>query len=177
MARTLGDYGTQVLELIINFIGTHGVIACLPSLPRVIEVAKEQGYTLKDFYIAIDEIDFGYQLLSIETVQSTKIKSILQQSVDTNGLVLAGQTEYTATLESFASELERDRQHEIQGFYNTATPVDSVVRLHRCLKAGGAGSNDAGGGNRFDKRDSGIRAECLRFLPNKARDDGVGGNV
>ena len=120
-----------------QFIGTHGVIACLPSLPRVIEVAKEQGYTLKDFYIAIDEIDFGYQLLSIETVQSTKIKSILQQSVDTNGLVLAGQTEYTATLESFASELERDRQHEIQGFYNTATPVDSVVRLHRCLKQEG----------------------------------------
>ena len=120
-----------------QFIGTHGVIACLPSLPRVINAAKEQGYTLKDFYIAIDEIDFGYQLLSIKTAQPTEIKSILQQSVDINGLVLAGQTEYTAALESFASELERDRQHEVQGFYNTATPADSAVLLHRCLKEKG----------------------------------------
>ena len=120
-----------------QFIGTHGVIACLPSLPRVINAAKGQGYTLKDFYIAIDEIDFGYQLLSIETAQSTEIKAILQQSVDINGLVLAGQTEYTAALESFASELGRDRQHEVQGFYNTATPVDSTVLLHRCLKQEG----------------------------------------
>ena len=120
-----------------EFIGTHGVIACLPSLPRVIEAAEEQGYTLKDFYIAIDEIDFGYQLLSIDKVQAPDIKSILQQSVDINGLVLAGQTEYTAALESFASELGRDRQHEIQGFYNTAAPVDSTVLLHRCLKQKG----------------------------------------
>ena len=120
-----------------QFIGTHGVIACLPSLPRVINAAKEQGYTLEDFYIAIDEIDFSYQLISLEMAQSTDIKAILQQSVDINGLVLAGQTEYTAALESFASELERDRQHEIQGFYNTATPVDSTVLFHRCLKQKG----------------------------------------
>ena len=120
-----------------QFIGTHGVIACLPSLPRVINAAKAQGYTLKDFYIAIDEIDFGYQLLSIDMAKAAETKSILQQSVDINGLVLAGQTEYTAALESFASELERDRQHEVQGFYNTATPVDSTVLLHRCLKQEG----------------------------------------
>ena len=87
--------------------------------------------------IAIDEIDFSYQLISLEMAQSTDIKAILQQSVDINGLVLAGQTEYTAALESFASELERDRQHEIQGFYNTATPVDSTVLFHRCLKQNG----------------------------------------
>ena len=120
-----------------QFIGTQGVIACLPSLPRVIEAAKKEGFILKDFYIAIDEIDFGYQLFSLAKPESIKVKDILQQSVDINGLVVASQTEYTAALESFAAELERDQQHEVQGFYNTATPVDSMVVLHRCLKQEG----------------------------------------
>jgi len=107
-----------------RYIGTYGAIACMPSLPLVEKWAVENG--LRRLYMAIDEIDFCYNLLSLCTQQALKVKQILRDIIKTTGLVISGQTESTLSLEAFAEEMECD---EIVGFYNTAAPNDAPVRM------------------------------------------------
>jgi len=107
-----------------KFIGTHGAIVCLPSLPQAVADAKDIG--IEELYIAIDELDFGYELLALTTKQSTEIKKILRDTLNSTGLVVAGQTESTLALEAFAQEI---KAKEVQGFYNTAESAEGHVVL------------------------------------------------
>ena len=109
-----------------RFIGEYGAIVCLPSLPHALQSATLAG--VKRLYIAIDEVDFAYNLLSISVEQATAVKKCLRDALHTTGLVVSGQTESTLALEAFAAELECEN---MQGFYNTAKEADSAVVLHK----------------------------------------------
>ena len=106
-----------------KFIGHAGAICCLPSLPAVL--AEADGAKV---YIAIDEIDFAYNLLSLTITQATRVKQILRRALQETGLVVAGQTESTLALEAFAEEIEAE---QVQGFYKNATPSDNVVTAYK----------------------------------------------
>ena len=108
-----------------KFIGKYGAIVCLPSLPRAIQEATEYG--VDRLYLAIDEVDFGYNLLSLNLEQSESIKACLRDAIQSTGLVVAGQTESTLALEALADELECE---QIQAFYNKAPPADGHVTMH-----------------------------------------------
>ena len=109
-----------------KFIGGFGAIVCLPSLPRAVESATDAG--VERLYIAIDEVDFCYNLLSVSIEQATAVKKCLRDALTTTGLVVSGQTESTLSLEALASELECEN---VQGFYNTAKPSEGCVILHK----------------------------------------------
>ena len=106
-----------------KFIGHAGAICCVPSLPAVL--AEAEGAKV---YIAIDEIDFAYNLLSLTITQATRVKQILRRALQETGLVVAGQTESTLALEAFAEEIEAK---QVQGFYKNAPPSDSVVTAYK----------------------------------------------
>ena len=109
-----------------RFIGEYGAIVCLPSLPRAVQDATNAG--AKRLYIAIDEVDFAYNLLSLSVEQATAVKKCLRDALHTTGLVVSGQTESTLALEALASELKSE---QVQGFYNTAQPSDGNIVMHR----------------------------------------------
>ena len=111
-----------------RFIGELGAICCLPSLYRVVEKAREQGLDMNSLYIAVDELDFCYELLSLTVDQAVPIKQTLREAVKTNGLVTAGQTVYTAVIEAFAHEMECA---DVKGFYNTAPQAKGTVELRK----------------------------------------------
>ena len=111
-----------------QFIGTYGAIVCLPSLNRAVSQAYERGLDASDLYVAIDEVDFGYSLLSLAVHQATAVKKCLLDIFTATGLVVSGQTESTLALEAFASELGCEN---LQGFYNTASPADGTVEMRK----------------------------------------------
>ena len=111
-----------------QYIGSYGAIVCLPSLGRAVSSAYAEGLKASNLYVAIDEIDFGYSLLSLAVHQATAVKKALLDIFLATGLVVSGQTEFTLALEAFASELGCE---EIQGFYNTAPPADGIVELRK----------------------------------------------
>ena len=108
-----------------KFVGTYGAIVCLPSLPQVAREASEE-HGIENLYIAIDELDFGYELLSLDITQATAVKKILRDALQSIGVVVAGQTESTLSLEAFAEEIGAEA---VQGFYNTAEPAEGHVIL------------------------------------------------
>ena len=114
------------LDIADRFIGEYGAIVCLPSLPRAVQRAIDDG--VDRLYIAIDEVDFAYNLLSVSIEQATAVKKCLRDALNTTGLVVIGQTESTLALEALASELECEN---VQGFYNTAKPSEGCVILHK----------------------------------------------
>lgn len=107
-----------------KFIGTFGAIVCLLSLPQAVDAAEEWG--VEQLYIAVDELDFGYELLSLDVQRAPAVKKILRDALKTTGLAVAGQTESTLALEAFAQELGCE---QVQGFYNTAEPAEGNVTL------------------------------------------------
>ena len=109
-----------------RFIGDIGAIVCLPSLPRAVQFAKDDG--VERLYIAIDEVDFGYNLLSLAVNQATAVKACLREATAETGLVVSGQTESTLALEAFAEEIESDT---VQGFYNTAPSAEGAIVMHK----------------------------------------------
>ena len=60
-----------------QFIGEYGAIVCLPSLGRAVTEAYEHGLDASDLYVAIDEVDFGYSLLSLAVHQAAAVKKCL----------------------------------------------------------------------------------------------------
>ena len=88
----------------------------------------EQGLDAASLYVAIDEIDFGYSLLSLAVHQAAAVKKCLLDIFMETGLVVSGQTESTLALEAFASELGCEN---LQGFYNTAPPADGIVEMRK----------------------------------------------
>ena len=111
-----------------QFIGAYGAIVCLPSLGRAVSEAYASGLDASDLYVAIDEVDFGYSLLSLAVHQAAAVKKCLLEIFLASGLVVSGQTESTLALEAFASELGCAH---VQGFYNTAPPADGMVELRK----------------------------------------------
>ena len=111
-----------------QFIGTYGAIVCLPSLGRAVAEAYDYGLDAGSLYLAIDEVDFGYSLLSLAVHQATAVKKALLDIFMATGLVVSGQTESTLALEAFASELGCEH---LQGFYNTAPRADGIVELRK----------------------------------------------
>lgn len=111
-----------------QYIGTYGAIVCLPSLGRAVAEAYDAGLDASSLYVAIDEIDFGYSLLSLAVHQTAAVKKCLSDIFLATGLVVSGQTESTLALEAFASELGCEH---LQGFYNTAPPADGIVELRK----------------------------------------------
>lgn len=111
-----------------QFIGTKGAIVCPPSLVNAVDEAYEQGLTLDDLLIAIDELDFSYQLLNLAIKQKLRIKHLLTEILNINGLVVAGQTEFTLALEAFAAELGVETTN-IHAFYNTASVAEGIVEI------------------------------------------------
>ena len=109
-----------------RFIGKYGAIVCLPSLPRAIKQAEDDGVT--QLHIAIDELDFSYSLLSLSIEQATAVKMCLRDALNITGLVVSGQTESTLALEAFAEEIGAE---QVQGFYNTAKPADGAVVMQK----------------------------------------------
>ena len=81
-----------------KFIGDFGAIVCLPSLQQAVNSATDAG--VSRLYIAIDELDFSYNLLSLAIEQATKVKKCLRDALASTGLVVAGQTESTLAIES-----------------------------------------------------------------------------
>ena len=109
-----------------KFIGDFGAIVCLPSLPQAVKSANDGG--VQRLYIAIDEVDFCYNLLSVSLEQARAVKKCLRDALNTTGLVVSGQTESTLSLEALAEELGCE---QVQGFYNTAKPADGHVVMHK----------------------------------------------
>ena len=107
-----------------KFIGDSGTIVCLPSLPQAVGAAEAMG--TERLNIVIDELDFGYELLSLTVNQAASVKKILREALKSTGLVVAGQTESTLALEAFAQEIEAE---QVQGFYNIAAPAEGYVEL------------------------------------------------
>ena len=111
-----------------QFIGAYGAIVCLPSLGRAVSKAYASGVAASNLYVAIDEVDFGYSLLSLAVHQAAAVKKCLRDIFLASGLVVSGQTESTLALEAFAAELGCAH---VQGFYNTAPPADGIVELRK----------------------------------------------
>ena len=83
---------------------------------------------MNSLYIAVDELDFSYELLSLTVDQAVPIKQTLREAVKTNGLVTAGQTVYTAVIEAFAHEMKCT---DVKGFYNTAPKAEGTIELRK----------------------------------------------
>ena len=111
-----------------QYIGTYGAIVCLPSLGRAVAAAYDHGLDAASLYVALDEIDFGYSLLSLAVHQAAAVKECLRDIFTETGLVVSGQTESTLALEAFAAELGCEN---VQGFYNTAPPADGIVEMQK----------------------------------------------
>ena len=118
----------QGCEPLDRFIGNYGAIVCLPSLPYVIELAKTRD--LRCLYIAVDELDFAYNLLWLSQEQSYAVKKCLQEAYDSIGLVVSGKTVSTLVLEAFAEEIGCENEN-LKAFYSRAKPSDGSVTLHK----------------------------------------------
>lgn len=111
-----------------RYIGRYGAIGCFSSLPLIVEQAKAQN--INDCRIAIDESDFSYELKALQPATARQIIQTLSEAVNSQGLVVAGQTESLLTLESLAYELGL-AEIDIRAFYSTAAPATGKVQLLR----------------------------------------------
>lgn len=117
-----------------HFIGRIGAVGCFTSLPLIAAQAKEQNF--EQLKIAIDEVDFSYQLRSLQPAIARRITKILSEATERTGIVVAGQTVTALALESLSKALEQS-EDSVRAFYARAKPVDSVVRFVSCPKREG----------------------------------------
>ena len=115
-------------------IGQHGAMGVIPSLPSMLHaIRREFGDDIPPIYLFLDEVDFCSELMlsNILSRASREIKDLLIRIVEKHGLVTAGQTEFTATLELVAAELGIDPDENLWGYYNTAQPTGQIAELRR----------------------------------------------
>lgn len=112
-------------------VGRLGAVCCLSSLSNVFGYEDYQtgdAYDIDNAWIFIDEMDYAYQLLQLLSPVARETKHLLEKALHTKGLVVAGQTEWTAAIENFAAELETD---QTLGYYKPVeaheTPTEIVV--------------------------------------------------
>ena len=109
-----------------RFVG-HGAVCVMTSLPHVLREAAKSGLQP---YIAIDEIDFCYGLLSLRGGDSLplSLKQALRLALSSVGLVVSSQTISTLELEALAQELGAK---QLVGYYKQAQPAPGVLTLHK----------------------------------------------
>ena len=104
--------------------GRIGAVCTLTSLPLIFQ-EEWNDLEPQDCLIFIDEIDFSYPLNELVTLQAKKVKRILRQSLHANGLVTAGQTEYSSVVQAFAEEMETD---DVFGYYKNAKQHEGLLQ-------------------------------------------------
>ena len=110
-------------------VGRLGAVCCLSSLPNVFGYEDYQTgdtYDPENAWIFIDEADYSYELLKLLSPVSKKTKSLLETALHTNGLVVAGQTEWTAVVETLGTELETD---QTLGYYKPVKPHNTQTEI------------------------------------------------
>ena len=110
-------------------VGRLGAVCCLSSLQNVFgykEYETGDTYDIENAWIFIDEADYSYQLLNLLSPVSKKTKALLETALHTNGLVVAGQTEWTAAVETLATELETDKT---LGYYKPVKPHETQTEI------------------------------------------------
>ena len=110
-----------------RFIGRLGAVGCLSALPSILLQLEEQSH-IDRLFIAIDEIDFSWELKRLRPEASRVIKQALSEAVANEGIVAAGQTETLFSLESFAQEIECEPDN-IKAFYQNAVPTPEQANL------------------------------------------------
>ena len=114
-------------------IGDFGAMGVLPSLPAMLQalIRKFGKDNMPPVHLFLDEVDFCFELMLANILRraSREIKDLLHQIVEKHGIVTAGQTEFTATLELVAAELGMDPDENLWGYYNTAQPTGQIAEL------------------------------------------------
>ena len=110
-------------------VGRLGAVCCLSSLPNVFgyeDYETGDTYDPENAWIFIDEADYSYQLLNLLSPVAKNAKGLLETALHTNGLVVAGQTEWTAVIETLAAELETD---QVLGYYKSVKPHNTSTEI------------------------------------------------
>ena len=110
-------------------VGRLGAVCCLSSLSNVFGYEDYQtgdAYDIDNAWIFIDEMDYAYQLLQLLSPVARETKHLLEKALHTKGLVVAGQTEWAASIETFAAELETD---QTLGYYKPVKPHDTPTEI------------------------------------------------
>lgn len=113
-------------------IGRCGAIGVISQLPMILrQIRKQNGGEMPSIYLVIDEVDFAFDLLQSRILRATEgeIRDDLLSIVDKYGLVVAGQTEFTATLEIVAGLLNVDPNEKLFAHYKSALPNGAVAQL------------------------------------------------
>ena len=112
-------------------IGQFGVIGTISSLPNILRQMIQEGRQDQPTYIFVDEIDFSMNLIHAGILKnaSMKVKDLLRYIIERNGIVVAGQTEMTTTLESAAAELNIDPDNQLFSYYNRAPNADATAEI------------------------------------------------
>ena len=122
-----------------RYIGKYGAIGCLSALPAILRQIEEQS-NIERLLIAIDEVDFSYELKNLRPEASKTILKTFAKAAKDTGIVVAGQTELLLSLESFAQEIGCEPS-DIKAFYSNASPAQGKVKLiaypqvERCTNA------------------------------------------
>ena len=118
----------------VRKVGRYGVIGTISSLPVILRQMIRENVQDQPTYIFVDEIDFATSLIHADILKNTsiKVKDLMRRIINQNGIVVAGQTEMTITLESAAAELDIDPDNNLYSYYNRAPEVDATaeVRLY-----------------------------------------------
>ena len=105
-------------------IGNYGIITSIGWLPKLLkEIIKDE----RPIRIFIDEIDFASSLILADIFKnlSQEIKDALRESKDKIGIVAAGQTATTLSLEAIAKELDCD----LTGYYLSPSHAETRASL------------------------------------------------
>ena len=110
-------------------VGRLGAVCTLSSLQIVFgfeDYRTGDTYDIENAWIFIDEADYSYKLLNLLSQVSKNTKNLLEIALHTNGLVIAEQTEWTASIETFAAELETD---QTLGYYKPVKPHKTETEI------------------------------------------------
>ena len=113
-------------------IESRCVCCTLPSLPWVLyDIRRMFGTDIPPIYIFLDELDFCSELMLSNILRhaSPEIRDLLHQIVERNGIVTAGQTEWTATLELNAAELGIDPDENLWSYHNQPQPNGQIAEI------------------------------------------------
>lgn len=115
----------------VRKIGRYGVIGTISSLPVILRQIMQENLQDNPAYIFVDEIDFATNLIHADILKnaSIKVKDLMRYIINRNGIVVAGQTEMTITLESAAAELHIDPDNNLYSYYNRAPELQSVAEI------------------------------------------------
>ena len=110
-------------------VGRIGAVCTLSSLPIVFQYEDHKTgdtYNIENAWIFIDEADYSYQLLNLLSPVAKQAKGLLETALHITGLVGAGQTEWTAVVETLATELETD---QTLGYYKPVKPHETSTEI------------------------------------------------